>query len=166
MIVPFFDRLITFAAVLVALLSFARLVSERKGTQQVCAACAGDARATEQSAGNTPPPATPFRASTSRCRPLRPSGTAGAPACTDHRRLLTDAGILPPSFDMHQCYSEEFAGVPATAQDYLNGLPSRCAQSPCARPFMHICRSDGLQVSHTTADGHAPSHRARCTIPH
>ena len=35
-------------------------------------------------------------------------------------------GSLQPNIDMQQCYSEEAADVPATAQDYLNELPSRC----------------------------------------
>ena len=53
------DRLVTFAAVFVALSSFARMVSERNGNLHVCAACTGDVRVTEQPTGHTPPPTPP-----------------------------------------------------------------------------------------------------------
>ena len=35
---------------------------------------------------------------------------------------------LPPDFDMRECYQEEYADVPATTQDVLSELPSRCAR--------------------------------------
>ena len=71
-------------------------------------------------------------------------------------RLSTSAGVSLPDINMKRCYSEESAEVPATAQDFLDELPSRCTTEqgrPCA---LYPVQVTAIYVS--TACGHETHH--------